>query len=94
MSGLSFLSRLIKIPDELQGTTSSCPRGPGTKFWHRLAEGVGQLSNTSSFTLALPCNRAKVGQSFALGWGQEGWDKVNFGGTTRSYIIAIAVLIE
>ena len=69
---------------DVQGTTSSCPTPPGTKFWHRLAEGVGQLKATSpSFTLALPCNRAKVGQSFALGWGQEGWDKVNLGGTTR-----------
>ena len=63
-----------------RGVPRVVPPPPGTNFWHRLAEGVGQ---SPSFTLALPCNRAKVGQSFALGWGQEGWDKVNLGGTTR-----------
>ena len=75
----------------MMGSTSSCPP-PGTKFWHRLAEGVGQLSNISSFTLALPSNRAKVGQSFALGWGQEGgvgqgefgWDNSRYS-TVSSY---------
>ena len=69
----------------MMGSTSSCPP-PGTKFWHRLAEGVGQLSNISSFTLALPSNRAKVGQSFALGWGQEG------GGTEVGFCSATVVV--
>ena len=44
----SLISVLIAHFGSVQWTTSSCPTTPpGTKFWHRLAEGVGQLSNIS-----------------------------------------------
>ena len=54
--------------------------------------GIGWLKGWDNDNLlALPCNRAKVGQSFALGWGQEGWDKVNLGGIARGSFLYSAL---